>query len=103
MERSAADSRAEIIRDVGLGADAGGMSEARAARSGHANVVDDRILHVWTDAGRHVVERERVPHAPGHVVIGAGRVAAHPERADDTVLVVEREAAAEHDDAAGRL
>src|SRR3954466_2154924 len=79
------------------------MAKSRRAFAVGADVVDDRVLHVGADSGRHPVEPELVTHAPGHVVIRAGAVAADAQRARDAVAVIEREPASEHDRAAYRL
>ena len=75
------------------------MSEAGGARLGWRHVVDDLVIVVRPGAGGNFVEAERLPHAPGDVVIGAGGVAADAERPEQAVLVIERETAAEGDDA----
>src|SRR5512133_4267369 len=76
------------------------MAEAGFARAGETNVVDDRVLLVFVWPFRRVIEIERVADAPGDVVIGAGRVAADAEAADEARIIVKREAAAERHDAA---
>src|SRR4051794_13951051 len=53
-----------------------------------------------TDAIRDVVEVQRVARLPGHNMIGAGRVAAYTQRADQIfVFIVERQSAPKYIDA----
>src|SRR5690349_20322877 len=79
------------------------MAVAGYARLVGLDVVDDRVIMVGRDTARHFVELERLAHAPGDVVIGAGRIAAGAEAADHVLAVIERETAAEHDHAAEML
>src|SRR3954447_15136958 len=76
------------------------MPKSGRALSVRTNVVDDRVLHVGTGAGRHLVQSEKMPHPPRHVVIRARAVTAYAERACHSVAVVKCQPAAEYDDAA---
>src|SRR4051794_32647764 len=99
----AADRRLELVADVRLGAVALHVAEAGGAFAVGAEVVDDGVLAVRVDAGRHPVELQRLPDSPGDVVVGAGGIAADAEPADHAAFVVEGEPAAEHDHAADAL
>src|SRR5207342_3109269 len=77
---------AELLGDVRLLAAAGRMPEAAFAGAA-GDVVDDAVVLVRADAGRHLVETERLADAPGDVVVGAGRVAGDADCADLLVLV----------------
>jgi hypothetical protein len=51
------------------------------------DVIDDvvRATRVAADAGRNMIEVERVPRAPGDIVVGARAVATDTDRADQDV------------------
>src|SRR5882762_5019537 len=103
FQRRPADAGFQLVRDVRLVAGALWMSEARCALASRIHVIDDRILAFGVGARRHLVQPERSAYAPGDVVIGTCGVAAHPEPADDVIAVIERQSAAEHDDATDTL
>ena len=52
------------------------------------HVEDDVVVPGGADADRHVVQSQRVPHLPGHHVIGAGGIAAHTQAAQEIALTV---------------
>src|SRR5438876_6145940 len=65
------------------------------------DIMNDIVVTGRADAGGNIVEVQLVAHLPGDDVIRAGSVAAETDRADEfALLVVERQAASEHIDAA---
>ena len=54
-----------------------------------SNVVDDGILHVWTDAGGHAIEAEQVADPPSDVMIGARAVSTDAERSGNAAPIIE--------------
>src|SRR4051812_10389355 len=99
----ALNAGAEIDRDLIFLAIALWMSEPGRAFSVGADVVDDGVLHVRTDACRDVIQSEKMPQPPGHVVIGAGAVAADADGAGKSITIIQRKPAPEHDDPAEML
>ena len=92
-----------MLRDLSLRRRCKRVAEAGDARLVGRHVVDDLVVVVGARTAGNLVEPQRLPHAPGDVVVGARGVAADAEAADDAVRVVERQAAAEGDDAAERF
>src|SRR5690349_15044379 len=79
------------------------MAKAGSAFSVRPDIVNDCILHVRTDAGRHLVQSEEMSHAPRHVMIRTRAVATHAKPPGRAIAVVQRKAAAEHNGAAEHL
>src|SRR6185312_12416731 len=80
------------------------MSPPTCAHAWHLTQLRRNVVHdvVWTAriaayARRHVIESQEMTRLPRNVVIGAGGVAAHPDRADQhMVRVVKRQSPTEH-------
>src|SRR5690349_5406616 len=97
-----------MLRDIGCLSTALRMAPPALAHTLLLAVLRGDVIHdvVWmrrisTDALGNVIQQNLVPGAPADVVIGAGRVSAHTQPADDlSLVVVECEAAAENVDAA---
>jgi hypothetical protein len=84
---------------------AGRMAEAALALeivTGLDRIIDDTVVVPRADPGRGG-KPECLADAPGDVVIGARRVAAHAETADDRAATIESETTAEDVDAADPL
>ena len=80
------------------------MAEPTRAVPVGVDVVHDVVRVAGANAPRHVVEIQRVPHPPGDDVVGARRVTADAQPAQQgAVLRVERESSAKDVDAADAL
>ena len=90
----------ELFRDLRLGAFTSNVAVSGSARFIRKHIVDDSVVVIGRDAVRHMVKLQRVPQTPGDIVIGAGRIAADAEPADNVAAGIEREAAAKHDHSA---
>src|SRR3954470_15658854 len=103
LQVRAADTRTELLGNVGFAPGAFRVAEAGRALARVVHVVDDRVLALRGDPRRRLVEPERLAHAPSCVVVGTGGVSAHSQAADDIIAIVKRKPAAEHDHAADAL
>src|SRR5207245_448665 len=87
-----------------LGADERAVLEGiRAQRMGEHGRPFDRVLNVVHKLPTRRIHCRLVAHALRDLVVGAGRVTTDTETADDVTAGIERNAAAERDDAAGDL
>src|SRR3954465_2902503 len=103
LQLRATDPRAKLFGHLGFLPGALRVAKTRCALAGIVHVVNDCVLALRADAGRHLVEPERLAHPPRHMVIRARGVPAHPVAAGDPVAIVGRTPAAEHDHAANAL